>query len=1033
MGYFIKNYNAVRYPITTQKIQGLRRAQIGAIHAIASHFTRHNNPELTDPAIVVMPTGSGKTAVLILAAFVLQANRVLVITPSRLVREQVTQNFKNLELLKNIGALKDSIGEHKVCLIKNKLKSKSEWYNLKEYDAVITTPNCISPIYESVVGPPDKFFDLILIDEGHHLPAKTWKAIIEAIPHARKVIFTATPFRLDKREIPGVIIYEFSLKEAFEDKIFGHIQYVPVITGKRLSDDIAIARETEKVYLDDKNEGLNHRILVRTNTRSHADELLDIYSKHTKLKLRLVCSKHSLKYVNQTLKMLEAIKSTDNKQDYLDGIVCMDMLGEGFDFPRLKIAAIHRPHKSFPVTLQFIGRFARVNAEGIGIAKFLAISQTLRIDTEQLFKGNQEWEEIIPGLYQDYINKDIVLKEAISTFTPTSYHSAYAPALYSMIGDKEKIESIPLLSLTPRKHVKVYEVKGSVNLDLEQIKEQRKEQKKRQEQDQNREDGQKTNSKKNRFEDLKIMKSEKSDQLSALMILTQEVEKPEWTDSPVCDWIRYDLIVIFYDKATKLLFINSSCRDDELYSGIADYFITGEYRPVPPNELDRVLLTLESPRFFNIGMRNNLQTSQTESYRIVAGSYAERSISTNDGRIFHRGHVFGVSQADRTTLGYCGTSKVWSAGSSTIPELIDWCKLLAPNIIKEITVVTGTRLDVLSVGEEISKLSINGKSNSVWSDILNDIWRVDWNQDVYLKPPVVAYPGNDNLPLLDLNLTIDRKATNKTNIHVVIEDGKKTIRWEADYSPFSYPYLKISARTKTPIVVTGRNAINLIDYLNEHPLLFYTIDQSLICEALVYRSKAVFASIDEKMLRKVDWLKTSVDIETEVGTSSIAGKISIQGYVEDELKKSDADIVFYDHGSGEIADFITFKKYKNKAIIVSLYHVKGSGSLTYGARVDDLYEVCGQAVKSLIWLNPPKLLEQIYHRFNTGHLFIKGNFADIEKLVKGMSMFYEIFIVQPGVSAKLLPREPKMVELLGSTNDYITRAGCEGFTAMIGL
>ncbi len=35
------------------------------------------------------------------------------------------------------------------------------------------------------------------------------------------------------------------------------------------------------------------------------------------------------------------------------------MLGEGFDFPELKIAALHDPHRSVGVALQFIGRFAR--------------------------------------------------------------------------------------------------------------------------------------------------------------------------------------------------------------------------------------------------------------------------------------------------------------------------------------------------------------------------------------------------------------------------------------------------------------------------------------------------------------------------------------------------------------------------------------------------------------------------------------------------------------------------------------------------
>src|SRR3546814_4344447 len=40
-------------------------------------------------------------------------------------------------------------------------------------------------------------------------------------------------------------------------------------------------------------------------------------------------------------------------------IVCVDMLGEGFDLPELKIAALHDHHKSIAVTIQFVGRFTR--------------------------------------------------------------------------------------------------------------------------------------------------------------------------------------------------------------------------------------------------------------------------------------------------------------------------------------------------------------------------------------------------------------------------------------------------------------------------------------------------------------------------------------------------------------------------------------------------------------------------------------------------------------------------------------------------
>ncbi len=48
-----------------------------------------------------MPTGSGKTVVKMLAAVVLRAARVLVVTPSRMVREQIAHHFATLQVLRN--------------------------------------------------------------------------------------------------------------------------------------------------------------------------------------------------------------------------------------------------------------------------------------------------------------------------------------------------------------------------------------------------------------------------------------------------------------------------------------------------------------------------------------------------------------------------------------------------------------------------------------------------------------------------------------------------------------------------------------------------------------------------------------------------------------------------------------------------------------------------------------------------------------------------------------------------------------------
>ena len=52
------------------------------------------------------------------------------------------------------------------------------------------------------------------------------------------------------------------------------------------------------------------------------------------------------------------------RENRLDCIVQVQMLGEGFDHPRLSIAAIFRPYRSLSAYIQFIGRIMRVNFEG---------------------------------------------------------------------------------------------------------------------------------------------------------------------------------------------------------------------------------------------------------------------------------------------------------------------------------------------------------------------------------------------------------------------------------------------------------------------------------------------------------------------------------------------------------------------------------------------------------------------------------------------------------------------------------------------
>ena len=81
-------------------------------------------------------------------------------------------------------------------------------------------------------------------------------------------------------------------------------------------------------------------------------------------------------------------------------VVCVNMLGEGFDLPELKVAAVHDMHRSLAILLQFTGRFTRTSDNSIGNATVVAniadpdVSGAL----ERLYSEDADWNELLSEL-----------------------------------------------------------------------------------------------------------------------------------------------------------------------------------------------------------------------------------------------------------------------------------------------------------------------------------------------------------------------------------------------------------------------------------------------------------------------------------------------------------------------------------------------------------------------------------------------------------------------------------------------------------
>jgi DNA repair protein RadD len=135
----------------------------------------------TDAPLVVLPTGAGKT---IIAARIIEraaatGQRVLVLTHRR---EILTQT-----------SLKLSSGDFEHGLIQ-----AGSNLDLDPHVQIASIQTLWARCMRTNKIPMPRA-DLIIIDEAHHVAARTWRLIIEAYPNARRIGLTATPCRSDGR------------------------------------------------------------------------------------------------------------------------------------------------------------------------------------------------------------------------------------------------------------------------------------------------------------------------------------------------------------------------------------------------------------------------------------------------------------------------------------------------------------------------------------------------------------------------------------------------------------------------------------------------------------------------------------------------------------------------------------------------------------------------------------------------------------------------------------------------------------------
>ena len=297
---------------------GLRPPQIGALHAIAAHWSLSK-----DPAIVVMPTGTGKTEVMLAVTVASGGDRILVIVPTDALRQQTADKFREYGLLRKLGIVAE-IKNPVVGVLTGK-PAAAQFDVIRTCNIVVTTMASISRGDDHDQKAFAALFSVVFLDEAHHAQATTWNRFSGFCSHVRMLLFTATPFREDGKALNGKIIYNYPLQLAQENEFFKPIQFLQVFEPDSSLSDIRIAEKAVEKLRADLANGLDHMLLARANTIGQAQRLFaDIYNaKFPDLNPVLV---HS-----QTRGREQVLRNIRRGQHRI--VICVDMFGEGFDLP----------------------------------------------------------------------------------------------------------------------------------------------------------------------------------------------------------------------------------------------------------------------------------------------------------------------------------------------------------------------------------------------------------------------------------------------------------------------------------------------------------------------------------------------------------------------------------------------------------------------------------------------------------------------------------------------------------------------------
>lgn len=949
-----------------EELPGLRRPQIGALHAIHAHWSTKS-----DVATVVLPTGVGKTEVMLSTLVSARCERVLVIAPSDPLRTQIAEKFETLGMIFPGSPVLDETALWPVVgTLKKKPKTVNEALAFFERcNVVVATSQLLGGCAGDVQRAIAEWSSHLFIDEAHHSEAPTWKAFRSLFDSRRILQFTATRFREDGRRIDGSFIYTYPLKLAQSEGYFRPIRFHDVAEYDQAVSDRAIA---EAVLSELDSDGTSkHIAMARVDSIARAKRIFALYQE---------LGRHASVLVHSDLSSaarVDAFKALRNQDARI--VVCVDMLGEGFDMPELKIAAFHDIRKSLAVTLQLAGRFTRTR-EDLGDPVFIANTAQIdvRDELQRLYAQDPDWNDLLPDLVGQAIEREQEAQRFFAGFDATP-------------------SELPLKDLRPSPSIVVYRTRCHQWTPRSF---------------RNGISGLNTRSK-------VVSTISREDRTLVVMYAS---EKPlAWTDlESIVNW-SWELLVAVWDEELSLLYVYGSNNAGD-YKGLASALCGNDVELIRGDDVFRSFHDIKRLTLMNVGLNEVLGRNVSYTGRMGVDVERRTGVAARRGAI--RAVVAGVGfeRGEKLTLGASRKGRIWAHQRFSVDALVRWAKAQGRKLSDE----TISPEEVLAGTIKPAPINVLPEERVVAVDWPAQLW------DHALDTAMFEHDNGEGSGLAVVDIEPAYSADGDLSIRVVGDDFEVCLALELFETDGGSDF-RFSRLTPDPVAIRiGARRLPIEQFLTENaPTLWFADGASLEGCHYAKLPQEGLMPFPRDRIEAGNWDGTNIRSESQGENRRID---SVQRRVIEWLLADPSyQVIFGDDGSGEVADIVAIRwsdDEPGRPLEVVLYHCKYSESARPGGRVDDLYVVCGQAQRSVRWVSShgaqtglfSRLLRHEASRISRGRptRFERGN-KQVLALAKDMSrlrkLAVSVYVVQPGLSRA--EASQSQLELLAVTERYL--------------